>query len=197
MTKQVADLNLIIQHTVLITIRSLLDDEPYRHEPGNNNNPVFNQVVEYTTWKCLLLDYLAKETNPAAKAWLDRYVQTNGQAMLHELSKQQQAANVNKQKSLKNPYSPQQTIHVDYPALINDVKAAVSAVREKLNSADNSSQPPPVLESKRTLKRKASHHQASTKGSVLEIEKEETERKRAKSSVAAKRPSTPEIIDLT
>lgn len=184
---------------MLITIRSLFDDEPYKHEPGKNNSPDFNRFVEYSTWKSLLLDYLAKETDPAAKAWLARYVQKNGQAMLRELSKQQQAADINKQKGLKCPYSPQQTIHVDYPALIDDLKAAMLAVCQEHNSANNPSQLPPALPWERAPKRKAGHHQASTKaGASSEIEnEEEIETKRAKSSAAVKHQSTPEIIDLT
>ncbi|KAG6365824.1 hypothetical protein INS49_007435 [Diaporthe citri] len=181
-------------HAVLITIRSLLDDEPYKHEPSQNNNPDFNRFVQYSTWKCLLLDYLAKETDPTAKAWLDRYVRRNGQEMLRELLKQQQAANINKQRTLRSPYSPQQTIHVDYPALINDLEAAVSKVHQESNSANSASRQPAALDWERTPKRKASRRQDNEP----EIEKEEeTDKKRAKPSVAAKCPSTPEIIDLT
>lgn len=178
---------------MLITIRSLLDDEPYRHEPSQANNPEFNRFVQYSTWKCLLLDYLAKETDPMAKAWLDSYVRRHGQEMLCELLKQQQAANINKQRTLRSPYNPQQTIHVDYPALIDDLKAAVSAVHQEPSSAKSASRPPPALGWEEIPKRKAGHHQDSTP----EIEKEETRRKRAKPSVAVKCPSTPEIIDLT
>lgn len=180
---------------MLITIRSLLDDEPYRHEPSQSNNPEFNRFVEYSTWKCLLLDYLARETDPTAKAWLDGYVRRNGQGMLRELSKQQQAANGNKQKTLKSPYGPQQTVHVDYPALVNDLKAAVSAVHQEPNSANCDSRSRPALNWERSSKRKANPHRAN----VPEIEdEEEAKRKRAKPCLDSKRPSTPDnIIDLT
>lgn len=185
-------------HTVLITIRSLLDDEPYKHEPRGDSNPDFNRFVEYSTWKCLLLDYLARETNPAAKAWLDRYVHKNGQAMLRELSKQQQAANANKLKAVKCPYGLRPTIHVDYPALINDLKAVISAAaaRQELTSANSPSQPPSPLHREGAPKRKAGDPQASTKAGASEDE-EGAEKKRAKPSVAAKPQSAPEIIDLT
>lgn len=179
---------------MLITIRSLLDDEPYRHEPSKNNNPEFNRFVQYSTWKCLLLDYLVKETDPTAKAWLDRYVRRNGQKMLRELLKQQQAADINKEKSLKSPYSPQQTIHMDYPALISDLKAAVSAVHPEPKPATSATRLAPSMDWVRIPKRKASRRQD---GAPETEEEEEVERKRAKPSVAAKRPSTPEIIDLT
>lgn len=179
---------------MLITIRSLLDDEPYRHEPSQGNNPDFNRFVEYATWRCLLLDYLARETDPTAKAWLDGYVRRNGQGMLRELSKQQQAAKGNKQMSLKSPYGPQHTVHVDYPALVNDLKAAVSAVHQEPKSADCESRP--ALDWEKRPKRKPGNSQAN----VIEIEDEEEEakRKRAKPSLASKRPSAPDdIIDLT
>ncbi|POS70414.1 ubiquitin-conjugating enzyme [Diaporthe helianthi] len=181
-------------HAVLITIRSLLDDEPYKHEPGQNDNPNFNRLVEYTTWRCLLLDYLAKETDPAAKAWLDKYVHKNGQAMLRELSKLQEAAAINKLKTVRSPYASHlpDIVTVDYPAMIKDVQAAISAVaaRQEAKSADNPSQPPP--------KRKASDHQATTKAGASEIDDEQvTAKKRAKTSVAANKQSGPEIVDLT
>ncbi|GAM89565.1 hypothetical protein ANO11243_076040 [Dothideomycetidae sp. 11243] len=35
--------------SVLITIRSLLDNEPYRHEPGNRNDVNFNHFVQRRT----------------------------------------------------------------------------------------------------------------------------------------------------
>lgn len=183
---------------MLITIRSLLDDEPYRHEPGQTNNPDFNRFVQYSTWKCLLLDYLARETDPTAKAWLDNYVRKNGQEMLRELSRQQQAADINKLKSLKSPYmhGPQQTIHLDYPALIKNLKAAVSAAHPEPNPANSARRSPPALDSGRIPKRKASRRQAG-EPEIEDDDEEEAERKRAKPSMAAKRPSTPEIIDLT
>ena len=178
---------------MLITIRSLLDDEPYKHEPSQINNPEFNRFVQYSTWKCLLLDYLAKETEPTAKAWLDSYVRKNGQEMLRELSKQQ-AANINKKKSLESPYNRNQTINVNYPALINDLKAAVSAVHQDPSSANCVPRPPPSQDQGGTRKRKVRWLEAS----ASEVEKKESANsKRAKPSVAADRQSTPEIIDLT
>lgn len=116
--------------------------------------------------------------------------------MLRELSKQQQAANGSKQKTLKSPYGPQQTVHVDYPALVNDLKAAVSAVHQELDSADCESRSRPALGWEKRPKRKPGNSQAN----VIEIEDEEGEakRKRAKPSLASECPSTPDdIIDLT
>lgn len=113
--------------------------------------------------------------------------------MLRELLKQQEAANI-KHKTLKSPYSRQQTIDVDYPALIKDLKAAVSAVHQEPESAKSASRPPPTLDWERKPKRKASRRQDNEP----EIKKEEkADKKRAKPSLAAKCPSSPEIIDLT
>lgn len=169
---------------MLITIRSLLDDEPYKHEPNCVNNPRFNRYVEYSTWKSLLLDYLAKETNPAAKAWLDSYVHKNGGAMLRELARLHQAAKANKLRSLTNVYPPKKTIPVDYLALISTMTTAISAATAHVgfpSSAENSSQAPP--------KRKA--------GAFGMVDQDEAEKKRAKPSVTAKPQSHPETIDLT
>lgn len=178
---------------MLITIRSLLDDEPYKHEPDQDNNPEFNRFVQYSTWKCLLLDYLAKETDPTAKALLDSYIRKNGQEMLRELSKQQ-AANA-KMKTLRSPYdSNQTTVQVDYAALINTLRAAVSAVRQEPSSASRAPRQPPALDQGRIPKRKTSLGEAS----APEIKKkDDAKKKRPKTSMAANGPSAPEIIDLT
>lgn len=115
--------------------------------------------------------------------------------MLRELLKQQEAANINKHKTLKSPYSWQQIIYVDYPALVNNLKAAVSAVHQEPNSGNSASRPQPTPDWERISKRKASRRQDNEPG--IEKEEEEAEKKRAKLSVGAKRPSSPEIIDLT
>lgn len=79
-------------NSVLITIRSLLDNQPYCHEPNQRDNPAFNDYVRYATWRWLLLDYLDRETNPAARRWLRRYVRRHGSEMLAELRRQARAA---------------------------------------------------------------------------------------------------------
>lgn len=79
-------------NSVLITIRSLLDNQPYCHEPNQRDNPAFNEYVRYATWRWLLLDYLDHETNPAARAWLRRYVRRNGREMLAESRRQARVA---------------------------------------------------------------------------------------------------------
>lgn len=101
-------------NSVLITIRSLLDNSPYVHEPHQRDDRAFNEYVRYCTWKWLLLDYIENETNPAAKDWLRRHVRRNGREMLLELRRQQRAwegggegvpnSRVDRDRALHTPY---------------------------------------------------------------------------------------------
>lgn len=74
--------------SVLITIRSLLDNNPYLHEPHQKDNPEYNEYVRYATWRWLLLDYLEYEKDPVAREWLRRYIRRNGREILIELKSQ-------------------------------------------------------------------------------------------------------------
>jgi hypothetical protein len=76
---------------VLITIRSLLDNSPYKHEPHQGDHPNFNKYVQYASWKSLLLDYVNNERNPKAKAFLQKYITENGTNILNELQRQTKA----------------------------------------------------------------------------------------------------------
>lgn len=115
-------------HTVLIVVRSLLDNEPYKHEPGKGDNPEFNAFVQYTTWKSLLLDYLEREAEPAAKSWLQKYVRQNGQDMLRDLARQH-AANA-RRIQFSCPYKNVR-VQADYPKLTRSLQALVSAFQPK------------------------------------------------------------------
>lgn len=115
-------------HTVLIVVRSLLDNEPYKHEPGKGDNPEFNAFVQYTTWKCLLLDYLEREADPAAKSWLQKYVRQNGQDMLRDLARQH-AGNA-RRTQFSCPYKNVR-VQADYPKLTRSLQALVSAFQPK------------------------------------------------------------------
>ncbi|KAG8162414.1 hypothetical protein KVR01_008179 [Diaporthe batatas] len=188
-------------HAVLITIRSLLDDEPFKHEPDENNNtgvnnPEFNNYVEYRTWISLLTDYLwpRREANPEARAWLDRYVCKNGPKMLREYSKQQHRASVSHRKSVKDVYcgpdSPGEDL--DYPGWFEALGTAILAAAARGGAiifTHTPSESPP-------LKRKADHQQPSTTGEGSE-DAEKNGKKQAKSSAAPKPKSPPETIDLT
>lgn len=106
---------------MLITIRSLLDNSPYCHEPHKKDDPAFNEYVRYSTWKWLLLDYVNHEKIPEAKNWLRRYVRRNGQEMLLELRQQQRAwergepgSRVNKDRFLLSPYKKLHAVMPSY-----------------------------------------------------------------------------------
>ncbi|EMR66201.1 putative ubiquitin-conjugating enzyme e2z protein [Eutypa lata UCREL1] len=113
---------------VLITIRSLLDNEPYKHEPGCKDNPQFNQFVEYSTWQCLLLDYLRKETSEPAKEFLQKHLRERGSRMMDEL-RRQQAAN-SQVKQFTSPYRRGlSNTKPEYPRLIQDLGALIAVAQ--------------------------------------------------------------------
>ncbi|KAK7743181.1 hypothetical protein SLS53_004266 [Cytospora paraplurivora] len=141
-------------HTVLIVVRSLLDNEPYKHEPGKGNNPEFNAFVQYTTWKCLLLDYLSREADLAAKSWLHTFVRQHGQEMLRDVARQH-AANA-KRTQFSCPYKGAR-VPADYPNLIRALQALVSEVQPKpleTSAPDPAAAVGPSHPEKLTLKRK-------------------------------------------
>ena len=87
---------------VLITIRSLLDNSPYKHEPNQRDNPAFNQYVQYTTWQSLLLDHVNHERDAVAKAFLEKHISQHGTEIIDELKNQaKDNAHV---KELHSPY---------------------------------------------------------------------------------------------
>jgi ubiquitin-conjugating enzyme E2 Z len=130
--------------TVLITIRSLLDNSPYKHEPNQRDNPNFNQYVQYTGWKSLLLDYVNNEGNPAAKAFLERHISQNGSKMINGLERQASANRGLVQ--LTSPYGVgRNTMSVNYEILLQDVIGLV----EQCQTAEAGRQSllaPPIVE---------------------------------------------------
>ncbi|KAI1743324.1 ubiquitin-conjugating enzyme/RWD-like protein [Xylaria scruposa] len=62
---------------VLLSIRALLDNEPYRHEPNCGNHPKYNEFVQYITWRVLLLDHLKYETDGPMKTFLRNFVRAH------------------------------------------------------------------------------------------------------------------------
>lgn len=109
---------------VLITIRSLLDNSPYKHEPKQSDNLNFNQYVQYTTWQSLLLDYVKNEGDAVAKAFLEKHISQNGPNIIDELKRQ---ANANTRlKQLVSPYSQyggnrNEAPKVNYEGLLKEV----------------------------------------------------------------------------
>ncbi|RYP64046.1 hypothetical protein DL771_008971 [Monosporascus sp. 5C6A] len=103
--------------------RSLLDNEPYKHEPTRDNNPAFNNFVQYMTWRCLLLDYIRRETTVPGRTFLQRHLQERAPKILDELLRQQTANSHVTQ--LTSPYDSRPK-KPDYPGLLQDMKTAIS-----------------------------------------------------------------------
>lgn len=149
--------------SVLITIRSLLDNKPYLHEPNQQDYPRFNEYVRYTTWRWLLLDSLEHETNPAARAWLRRWVRRNGREMLIELRRQARMAEIGvggdstvsgalaavpaavgvrpgSDKCFVSPYKRTELLMPTYDRLIQKLEAVyMSTLEEAVESLDSGS----------------------------------------------------------
>jgi ubiquitin-conjugating enzyme E2 Z len=107
-------------HSVLTTIQSLLDDKPYTHEPGHEDNPEFNAFVQYNSWHWLLLEYLDREQDADAKAFLSQYLQKNATEMVSELERQK--ANHCQGTVLASPYNRGKRQVPDYDTLLADLK---------------------------------------------------------------------------
>ena len=131
--------------SVLITMRSLLDNKPYVHEPGARDDPAFNEYVRYNTWRWLLLDYLDREREPAAKAFLERHLQKYGKAMIAELESAR--PNLPRGAMLSSPYARGASQRApEYHRVLSDLKKKLAVLPEP------APEPPAIEESK--LKRK-------------------------------------------
>lgn len=152
---------------VLRTVQSLLDNQPYTHEPGQQHHPEYSEFVRYTTWRWLLLDYLEKETHPGAKAWLQKYVAKKGDKMMEELLRQQALpgplpARTTRKAVSARPYNHKE-VAVDYPLLIQQLQSAIQSskaaqhpvvsVNDKLDDAsappESSPENPPTCPTKK------------------------------------------------
>ncbi|KAI0446477.1 UBC-like protein [Xylaria telfairii] len=109
-------------HVVLISIRSILDNEPYRHEPDCGNYPEYNMFVQFTTWRSLLLDHLQYETYEPAKPFLKDFVRAHSTGIMGDIYHEH---HLNKDVIIMtNPYSDW-TFVPDYDRLVEDLKTAV------------------------------------------------------------------------
>ena len=116
----------------MITIRSLLDNKPYLHEPHQKDNPNYNDYVRYNTWRYLLIDYLEREQDPDAKKFLTQFVHKNGDEMIKEL--EQQKNMYGSYSILTSPYKRGSPMKPDYDALLVDLKNCVSKNRDYIQS---------------------------------------------------------------
>lgn len=126
--------------SVLRTVQSLLDNEPYKHEPNQRHDAEFSEYVRYTTWQWLLLDYVHKETDPDAKAWLQKFLVTNGKEMMTELRSQQDTAKRTNRSSFQGKYGSTGTRYClhNYPDLLkqleNEIATATKAVQGRVHA---------------------------------------------------------------
>jgi ubiquitin-conjugating enzyme E2 Z len=108
---------------VLITIRSLLDNQPYLHEPRQKDSPMFNDYVRCHTWRWLLLDYFDREQDADAKEFLLQYVRQHGAEMVAELERQKLV--YGGARSFTSSYKPSVLRRPDYDALLSSLKSYV------------------------------------------------------------------------
>lgn len=110
---------------VLLTIRSLLDNEPFRHEPKQGDCPVFNDYVRYATWQSLLFDYINNEREPDCRKFLLGYAGTHGTHMLSELEKQERASKLKGLRKFQNRYDSKSEVKANYPQLMVQLTALI------------------------------------------------------------------------
>lgn len=113
---------------VLRTIRSLLDQKPYMHEPSAPDSPDFNAYVRYHGWKWLLLDYLERETDADAKKWLEAHLRKSGKEMVAELERQREQGRYG--QILSSPYAGGRQHVVDYNRLLSELKSRIPRAPE-------------------------------------------------------------------
>lgn len=117
--------------SVLRTLRSLLDQKPYLHEPNQSDRPEFNNYVRYHSWRWLLLDYLERETDAEAKAWLEKYMMKYGSDMIVELERQRDMMRSAGQGSgMSSPYAVRAQHVVDCSRLLADLKMRIPRMAE-------------------------------------------------------------------
>lgn len=118
---------------VLITIRSLLDNKPYLHEPNQRDSATSNRYVQYNTWRWLLLDYVVHERDADAKAFLNSYIRQHGVNMISELERQLYANYGGKE--LTTPYKRGVPCQPSYQTLLAELRIKISHAGQVLSGA--------------------------------------------------------------
>ncbi|KAI0546448.1 UBC-like protein [Xylaria curta] len=117
-------------HIVLICIRALLDNEPYRHEPNCGNNPRYNEFVQYITWRVsftdhiitILLDHLKYETDGPSKTFLKNFVRAHAIGIVGDLFHQKDTnKNIDRMLDLYSHWE----FRPEYDRMIEDLRDAV------------------------------------------------------------------------
>lgn len=100
------------------------------HEPHQKDWPDYNNYVRYTTWRCLLIDYLEREQDPEARIFLAQYVQKHGDDMIKELESQK--AMHSGYVQMTSAYKGRTPVKPDYDALLSDLQKSISKVNDTL-----------------------------------------------------------------
>lgn len=69
-------------HTLLVTIQTILDNQPMIHEPGRQDDPNYTSFVRYCSFNVLLLDYFKHETIDTLKEFLIENTKQNHKKIL-------------------------------------------------------------------------------------------------------------------
>ncbi|TRX94982.1 hypothetical protein FHL15_004067 [Xylaria flabelliformis] len=107
---------------VLISIRALLDNEPYRHEPDCGNNPRYNMFVQYITWRVLLLDHLKFETYEPSKAFVKNWVRAHSTGIMGDILHEK---DVNKDVDRMSDLYSHWEFRPEYDRMVEDLRDAV------------------------------------------------------------------------
>lgn len=110
--------------TVLLTIQSLLDNQPFHHEPGQDKSPeeikmAYNQIIKYNTFSSLILgnyknipkDYLIFKND------MDEIIQSNKDIIVKKLNN-----NKNNDKKTISFSFYRMSVSIDYEKLFIDYK---------------------------------------------------------------------------
>lgn len=128
-----------------MTIRSLLDNEPYRHEPNQGDCPRYNDYVRYTTWQSLLFDYLNMERQSACRNFLYEYVRANGARMLDELERQERETSSRGLRQFDCRYDRRIRVLANYPSMKDQLARHIMAAGPNPSLAPGPVTPPSML----------------------------------------------------
>lgn len=141
---------------MLITVRSLLDDKPYKHEPGDRDDPAFTNFVEYASWRSMLIDYLGRaRPGTPAKTFIAQHICDSAEGMRAALARQ--ALKNGALRHFASPYTRGRNtadMLPRYPALQTDLEKAIKEARAIVGSVVQQQPPPPPpppLVAKRSL----------------------------------------------
>ncbi|GAP85405.2 putative ubiquitin-conjugating enzyme E2 Z-like [Rosellinia necatrix] len=119
-------------YTILASIRGLLDFEPYRHEPGSEDDPNYNKFVQFVTWRALLLDHVDRETEQPSKDFINEFLREHATGIIEDIEAEKE---LNKDVPyMSNPYS-EWVFKPDYDRLLREMKGVIAAANAAADAA--------------------------------------------------------------